>query len=205
LWRVTLLIIGFIVICTAVVGLPRVQPLQPLLSDEIKRCGEQICVRNVIIDKTTLGEAMRLLSGDPDVMVSQNANTVTASTRYGTLIFASSASRTADQFMVANIETYDANRTAADIAYLPLLGDFIIRYGPPCKVRLFLLPGMVILYYPTMYLRLVKDDGSQLYGSASLTPFIRVGSTISYNDENFCTFVNPSVDRPWKGFQAPID
>jgi hypothetical protein len=198
----TLLNLLFFVLCAVLIGAARALPIAPLLVDEIKRCDRQICVRGVLLDKTTLGDAMKLLLNYPDVIVGRNANAVSASTSRGTIIFASLPVQAGDQATVENIEV--DFWTGTNTVY-PTLGDFILRYGPPCKVTLHAAVHTVTLYYATLYLNIVSSDGNSQPEIATLSPFLRVGSTISYNDPNMCVLGDSHVDKLWTGFKVPID
>lgn len=192
-----LLMTPLIAVSVALIGVGRAQPIPALPTDEIRLCDGRVCWRGVIVDKTTLGEAVKLLSRYPGVTVHRNENGVTASTTYGTVIFAAPADQTADQFGIENMEVDFGSGTNGN-AY-PQLGDFITRYGSPCKMTLDRAINTVRLYYPLMYLNLVDSDGHPLTDLMSLTPSLRVGSTISYNDTSFCR-LDTDRDYPWLGF-----
>jgi len=185
-----------IALIITLIGIAQAQPIPPLLTDEIRYCASRICFRGVVVDKTLLGEIVNQLAGDPGMALQRNGNEVSASTRGGTAIFATLPDPLGAHLIIENVEIDFWTRSNG----FPLLGEFILHYGYPCKIALNVPINGITLYYPNMYLNLANSDGSVLSRLTSLTPFLSVRSIIAYNDSTFCSVSNPAREEIWPGW-----
>jgi hypothetical protein len=186
-----LIIMIFTLLCTALIGIARAQPLTPIpLLDEITDCGGQLCFRGVILGKTDASDVKTLLGNYPDTQVDdielidsmiEQVNVVTS---HGTIQFWSNDNQQAERSKmdVMNIM----------LAHYPRLTflDLVAHFGSPCKVALSDKIGIHIFY------RWMEFDVDMV------RPNFQIFGITSINDPKVCLFNDSYIEKHWRGWRS---